>query len=883
MRNLIAFILVLFSIYSSDSQNVSISETGNNADGSAMLDVQSTDKGMLIPRMTSAQRQGIDSPANGLLVFDVTSQSFWFYDLDDNDVWVELVTDSPHLRDEDNDTEINVETSPDEDIIRMHIGGDEALTIEENGSNAHRFHTSQYSRNLFFGYNAGLNSSTGFNTFLGYETGVNNTSGDENSFIGYQAGRANVLGDGNVIMGYRAGYSSNGSFNVFIGRHAGYDNQEGDGNVFLGFGSGSNNIGGSSNVFLGYNTGQANNSGIENTFVGEGAGFYNSTGDFNTFIGEDSGRRNRTGSRNVALGSNAMGPNLSSGDHGDGNVALGFNAGFSMTNSSFNTYLGEEAGYFNATGDGNTLIGNESGLLMTNGRHNTALGYRSYRHNNAGSNNIAIGDSAMYLTSGSFNVVIGDKAGEEIVGSENILLGNLSGQVAEGSDNILIGNRSGEEAVGSDNIFIGNRSGAENDGANQNVFLGTESGLRNLSGSENTFLGMRTGLFNSTGSSNTLVGYFSGDRNTVGTENTFVGTLSGHGNTIGNSNVSLGVNSLYGNSEGSGNVAIGHYALANIAEVNDTLVRTENTAVGFEAGDNDFGSYNITIGSKSEAGHDEFNIALGYEASTKGTFENNSTYGIAVGYQAIARGNGCISIGKNTIATKGNIFLGNDCTQGLSGLNAVGIGNNVYLNQPHSIILGDMNDLLLTVGIGTNTPDGKLTVDNAGLYPRAFSVKQAGEDAFDVYDNRSVSIGGIGSGPSRGLSVVGDTELNSSLDVDQDVSLGNHLFVNTNYMPADYNVAINGKVACTEIRVQALEDWPDYVFEEDYPLMSLSEFRNFIEENNHLPGVPAASEINESGFEIGKTQGILLEKIEELSLYILKLEERLSSIENKEK
>ncbi|MDF1698569.1 MAG: hypothetical protein P1U56_22145 [Saprospiraceae bacterium] len=892
MRNFIAFILILSSIYSSLSQNISVSETGNAPDGSAMFDVQSTNKGMLIPRMTGSQRQSIDSPANGLLVFDVSSQSFWFYDLADNDEWVELVTGSPHLRDEDNDTEINVETNPDEDIIRMHIGGEEVLTIEENGSNAHRFETNELSRNLFFGHNAGLNSSPGFNTFLGYETGSSNLGGAENVFIGYQAGMENVEGDDNVILGYRAGFQNNGSFNVFIGRHAGYDNEVGNGNVFLGHGSGTNNIGGSNNVFLGYNTGQANNSGIENTFVGEGAGFYNSEGSQNTFIGEDSGRRNRTGDRNVALGNHAMGPNLSSGDHGDGNIAVGFNAGFSMTNSSFNTYLGEQAGYFNATGDGNTLIGNEAGILMTNGRYNTALGYRAYRTNNGGNNNIAIGDSAMYITSGSLNIVIGDKAGEELTGSENIFLGNLSGEEAEGSENIFIGNSTGAEAIGSNNIFIGDRAGGENNGANQNIFIGTEAGLRNSSGNRNTFLGMRTGLYNSTGSSNTLIGFFSGDRNTEGTENTFIGTFSGHGNTIGNNNVSLGFNSLYGNSEGSGNVGIGHYALANIGEVNDTLNRIENTAVGFEAGDNDLGSYNITIGSKSEAGNDEYNIALGHEASTKALFDSYSAYDIAVGYQAIATGSGSISIGRNTSTRGGSIILGNDGSAGTSTQNSIGIGNDVTLSQDNSIVLGDIDHDYLVVGIGTNAPNAKLDIDNNTIFGNALTVRQAGLVALNVLNNRGISVGGGSFVPPTGiavngganlhsfLDVAGHTDLSSSLDVTGEASFEDLVFVNTTIMPAGYHVAIDGKVACTEIRVQAVDDWPDYVFEDDYPLMSISDFRTFIKQNNHLPGVPAASEINEDGIEIGKTQEILLEKIEELSLYILQLEERLSNLES---
>ncbi len=66
---------------------VSINTDGADPDGSAMLDVKSTDKGMLVPRMTTDQRTTISSPATGLLVFDETTGGFWFYN---GSVWTDL-------------------------------------------------------------------------------------------------------------------------------------------------------------------------------------------------------------------------------------------------------------------------------------------------------------------------------------------------------------------------------------------------------------------------------------------------------------------------------------------------------------------------------------------------------------------------------------------------------------------------------------------------------------------------------------------------------------------------------------------------------------------------------------------------------------------------
>lgn len=73
------------------AQNIGINETGANPHGSAILDVSSTNKGMLVPRMTTAQRIAIVGPANGLLVYDGNTSSFWFYD---GSAWVELVSGS---------------------------------------------------------------------------------------------------------------------------------------------------------------------------------------------------------------------------------------------------------------------------------------------------------------------------------------------------------------------------------------------------------------------------------------------------------------------------------------------------------------------------------------------------------------------------------------------------------------------------------------------------------------------------------------------------------------------------------------------------------------------------------------------------------------------
>ncbi|WP_235297309.1 Lcl domain-containing protein [Portibacter marinus] len=80
---------VLLSLIS--QAQIAISSNGNRPNVSAMLDIQSTDKGVLIPRLSTSQRQAIFTPANGLMVYDITTSSFWF---SQSGLWKELKIES---------------------------------------------------------------------------------------------------------------------------------------------------------------------------------------------------------------------------------------------------------------------------------------------------------------------------------------------------------------------------------------------------------------------------------------------------------------------------------------------------------------------------------------------------------------------------------------------------------------------------------------------------------------------------------------------------------------------------------------------------------------------------------------------------------------------
>jgi hypothetical protein len=96
---------------------------------------------------------------------------------------------------------------------------------------------------------------------------------------------------------------------------------------------------------------------------------------------------------------------------------------------------------------------------------------------------------------------------------------------------------------------------------------------------------------------------------------------------------------------------------------------------------------------------------------------------------------------------------------------------------------------------------------------------------------------------------------------------------------AGYALSVNGKIMAEEMRIEDSGTWPDFVFGEKYALRSLDALQQHIDSSGHLPGVPSASDIEVNGIMIGEMQKLQMEKIEELTLYILQLHERIKDLE----
>ena len=128
--------------------------------------------------------------------------------------------------------------------------------------------------------------------------------------------------------------------------------------------------------------------------------------------------------------------------------------------------------------------------------------------------------------------------------------------------------------------------------------------------------------------------------------------------------------------------------------------------------------------------------------------------------------------------------------------------------------------------------------------------------------------------PSWGNTGIGTYTPNAKLHLNGAMLIGG----NTDRIAVGYNLSVAGKIIAEEVKVQLKASWPDYVFGDNYQLMPIEDLEKSIRENKHLPNIPAAAVVEKEGISLGDMNKRLMEKIEELTLYIIDLNKKNNAL-----
>jgi len=390
IKNTLAVFSVLFICYIAKAQ-VGINTV--TPDPNAILDISSTTKGLLLPRVSlTAINLSAPLSANsaGMTVYNTATAGTkpnnvtpgYYYN--NGSQWLQLATTNMV----DSKWDINGNAGTDSNIHFLGTSDNQDLVFKRNNVLAGRLNF----KNTAFGVNSlsatpGSNSTQ--NTAIGINVLQNNTSGYGNTGLGYGALTNNNRNNNTAIGRYALEKNVDGFNNTGVGAYSLQENTKGTYNTAIGISSLLKNTTGGYNTAVGYNALRNNIGNQENTAVGYGA-LQNNASHNNTATGAIALQFNTSGNYNTANGRAALNKNTS----GSGNSALGALTLINNTTGSSNTAIGREALKNNTTGSSNIAIGYLSLENSTSGNQNTALGRRALKDNTVGSNNVAVGYNA---------------------------------------------------------------------------------------------------------------------------------------------------------------------------------------------------------------------------------------------------------------------------------------------------------------------------------------------------------------------------------------------------------------------------------------------------------------------------------------------------------
>lgn len=293
-------------------------------------------------------------------------------------------------------------------------------------------------------------------------------------------------------------------------------------------------------------------------------------------------------------------------------------------------------------------------------------------------------------------------------------------------------------------------------------------------------------------------------------------------------------------------------------------------------------------------------VAVSNPAKSQNTFPATGNVGIGVAAAAakldIRTDN--VNDGLNISYTNGarfaRLFGGTLGTGAYNGVTQVGDGGIIYGGAAVGSALGfviapwgNFTGGLRLAGNGVATVSVPINNEGFNIYrpfDGQFTKIVAGALTTGAYNaitqsgDGGIIYGGAAVGTAHGFVIAPWANATSGLRMDNQgrVAIGY-----TASQPAGYNLFVQSGILTEKVKVavNGSGQWADYVFAKDYKLMPLAQVEQYIKTHQHLPNVPSATTMVKEGNDLGKTDAKLLEKIEELTLYLIEMKKVTDRLE----